>query len=125
MAKTCLRRFLMGLQKHGKGDWRNIARNFVITKAPTHVASHAQKYFIRQNSEGKGKRRPSIHDITTVHLMNTTPSDNERSPSQEKFTLLSPPQKSPSMPKILVDWKHSKNDGAVMIFGSTHGNLLL
>jgi hypothetical protein len=31
------------------------------------VASHAQKYFIRLNSQNKkDKRRASIHDITTV-----------------------------------------------------------
>ncbi|KAK9077931.1 hypothetical protein SSX86_001988 [Deinandra increscens subsp. villosa] len=62
------RRFLMGLQVHGKGDWRNISRNFVVTKTPTQVASHAQKYYARQHSDGKEKRRPSIHDITTAHL---------------------------------------------------------
>ncbi|KAL8192884.1 hypothetical protein R6Q57_027332 [Mikania cordata] len=66
------RRFLMGLQVHGKGDWRNISRNFVVTKTPTQVASHAQKYYARQHSDGKGKRRPSIHDITTIHLTRTT-----------------------------------------------------
>uniref|UniRef100_A0A7N0ZX60 Uncharacterized protein n=1 Tax=Kalanchoe fedtschenkoi TaxID=63787 RepID=A0A7N0ZX60_KALFE len=62
------KRFLMGLVKHGKGDWRNISRNFVRTKTPTQVASHAQKYFIRLNSGVKDKRRPSIHDITTGSL---------------------------------------------------------
>lgn len=62
----------MGLQVHGKGDWRNISRNFVVTKTPTQVASHAQKYFARQHADGKEKRRPSIHDITTVHLPRTT-----------------------------------------------------
>ncbi|XP_010553252.1 PREDICTED: transcription factor DIVARICATA-like [Tarenaya hassleriana] len=59
------RQFLMGLKKYGKGDWRNIARNFVTTRTPTQVASHAQKYFIRQLNGGKDKRRSSIHDITT------------------------------------------------------------
>ncbi|EPS69353.1 hypothetical protein M569_05416, partial [Genlisea aurea] len=63
--------FLMGLKKHGKGDWRNISRNFVITRTPTQVASHAQKYFIRQLSGGKDKRRASIHDITTLNLDQT------------------------------------------------------
>ncbi|RAL37324.1 unnamed protein product [Cuscuta campestris] len=68
--------FLMGLKKYGKGDWRNISRNFVVTRTPTQVASHAQKYFIRQISGGgKDKRRASIHDITTVNLVETqTPS---------------------------------------------------
>ncbi|KAJ6795215.1 transcription factor DIVARICATA-like [Iris pallida] len=70
--------FLMGLKKYGKGDWRNISRNFVYTRTPTQVASHAQKYFIRLNSGGKDKRRASIHDITTVNL----PENNPSSPSQ-------------------------------------------
>lgn len=62
------RLFLMGLAKYGKGDWRSISRNFVITRTPTQVASHAQKYFIRLNSQNKkDKRRASIHDITTVN----------------------------------------------------------
>ncbi|CAK8565884.1 unnamed protein product [Lathyrus sativus] len=64
--------FLLGLKKYGKGDWRNISRNFVITRTPTQVASHAQKYFIRQLSGGKDKRRASIHDITTVNLTETS-----------------------------------------------------
>ncbi|KAK4589152.1 hypothetical protein RGQ29_019943 [Quercus rubra] len=38
--------FLLGLQKLGKGDWRGIACNYVISRTPTQVASHAQKYFI-------------------------------------------------------------------------------
>uniref|UniRef100_A0A1J3EA82 Transcription factor DIVARICATA n=2 Tax=Noccaea caerulescens TaxID=107243 RepID=A0A1J3EA82_NOCCA len=64
------RRFLLGLLKYGKGDWRNISRNFVVSKTPTQVASHAQKYYQRQLSGSKDKRRPSIHDITTINLLN-------------------------------------------------------
>ncbi|CAN8237203.1 unnamed protein product [Cochlearia groenlandica] len=64
------RRFLLGLLKYGKGDWRNISRNFVGSKTPTQVASHAQKYYQRQISVAKDKRRPSIHDITTVNILN-------------------------------------------------------
>lgn len=58
--------FLIGLQKYGKGDWRNISRNAVVSRTPTQVASHAQKYYLRLNSGKKQKRRSSIHDITTV-----------------------------------------------------------
>ena len=60
--------FLLGLNKFGKGDWRSISRNFVISRTPTQVASHAQKYFIRLNSMSKkdNKRRSSIHDITSA-----------------------------------------------------------
>ncbi|PIA59245.1 hypothetical protein AQUCO_00400257v1 [Aquilegia coerulea] len=56
--------FLIGLQKYGKGDWRSISRNAVVSRTPTQVASHAQKYFNRINSDKKEKKRSSIHDIT-------------------------------------------------------------
>lgn len=61
------RLFLQGLSKFGKGDWRSISRNYVVTRTPTQVASHAQKYFIRLNSMNKDRRRSSIHDITSVN----------------------------------------------------------
>ncbi|XP_042052858.1 transcription factor KUA1-like [Salvia splendens] len=57
------RSFLMGLEKLGKGDWRGISRNFVTTRTPTQVASHAQKYFLRQASLNKKKRRSSLFDM--------------------------------------------------------------
>lgn len=55
--------FLKGLQKLGKGDWRGISRQFVQSRSPTQVASHAQKYFIRQSVTGKRKRRSSLFDL--------------------------------------------------------------
>ncbi|KAI3714584.1 hypothetical protein L6452_21541 [Arctium lappa] len=57
------RRFLTGLEKLGKGDWRGISRNFVTTRTPTQVASHAQKYFLRQATLVKKKRRSSLFDL--------------------------------------------------------------
>lgn len=57
------RLFLLGLQKLGKGDWRGIARNYVMSRTPTQVASHAQKYFIRQSNVSRRKRRSSLFDI--------------------------------------------------------------
>ncbi|CBI35519.3 unnamed protein product, partial [Vitis vinifera] len=62
--------FLEGLVKYGKGDWKSISRNFVITRTPSQVASHAQKYFARQRpgNMGKKRKRTSIHDITTDDL---------------------------------------------------------
>ncbi|XP_030947217.1 probable transcription factor At5g61620 isoform X2 [Quercus lobata] len=62
--------FLVGLEKLGKGDWRGISRNFVTTKTPTQVASHAQKYFLRHNNHNKRKRRPSLFDGGTNSDLN-------------------------------------------------------
>uniref|UniRef100_A0A1J3IB19 Transcription factor DIVARICATA n=1 Tax=Noccaea caerulescens TaxID=107243 RepID=A0A1J3IB19_NOCCA len=61
------RTFLIGLEKLGKGDWRGISRNFVVTKSPTQVASHAQKYFLRQATTLHHKRRrTSLFDMVSA-----------------------------------------------------------
>ncbi|KAG8382437.1 hypothetical protein BUALT_Bualt05G0077200 [Buddleja alternifolia] len=65
------RMFLLGLQKLGKGDWRGIARNYVISRTPTQVASHAQKYFIRQSNMSRRKRRSSLFDIVADESVDT------------------------------------------------------
>lgn len=67
------RMFLLGLQKLGKGDWRGIARNYVISRTPTQVASHAQKYFIRQSNVSRRKRRSSLFDIVADDTGDDTP----------------------------------------------------
>lgn len=64
------RMFLLGLQKLGKGDWRGISRNYVISRTPTQVASHAQKYFIRQSNVSRRKRRSSLFDIVAEESAN-------------------------------------------------------
>lgn len=72
------RLFLIGLRQYGKGDWRSISRNVVVSRTPTQVASHAQKYYLRQTSGGKKERkRSSIHDITSVDS-STIPVDHNR-----------------------------------------------
>ncbi|WOL16702.1 hypothetical protein Cni_G25490 [Canna indica] len=70
------RTFLIGLEKLGKGDWRGISRKFVKTRTPTQVASHAQKYFLRQTNPGKKKRRSSLFDVVVndkIIATETTP----------------------------------------------------
>ncbi|KAJ4973810.1 hypothetical protein NE237_006984 [Protea cynaroides] len=81
------RLFLLGLQKVGKGDWRGISRNFVKTRTPTQVASHAQKYFLRRSNLNRRRRRSSLFDMTPdtfigsgneeeqIHQENTTQTD--------------------------------------------------
>ncbi|CAK9136528.1 unnamed protein product [Ilex paraguariensis] len=64
--------FLIGLDRYGKGDWRSISRNVVVT-TPTQVASHAQKYYLRQTLVNKERKRSSIHDMTTTADSTTVP----------------------------------------------------
>eukprot|EP00249_Psilotum_nudum_P021299 c28058_g1_i1 orf=366-1493(+) len=77
------RTFLFGLQKLGKGDWRGISRHFVTTRTPTQVASHAQKYFIRQSTLNKKKRRSSLFDITSDGTFDSFPPDESCWSSRE------------------------------------------
>lgn len=102
----------MGLKKYGKGDWRNISRNFVGTRTPTQVASHAQKYFIRQLSCGKDKRRASIHDITTVNL-------------QENHIPLEEYKRSTSPEKCKFKWNLPNSESITMDFNQTHGDFFM
>ncbi|OIW17707.1 hypothetical protein TanjilG_29057 [Lupinus angustifolius] len=71
--------FLVGLQKVGKGDWRGISRNYVKTRTPTQVASHAQKYFLRRTNLNRRRRRSSLFDITT----DTVPMEEEQTQNQD------------------------------------------
>ncbi|XP_061347142.1 transcription factor DIVARICATA-like [Gastrolobium bilobum] len=107
--------FLLGLKKYGKGDWRNISRNFVITRTPTQVASHAQKYFIRQLSGGKDKRRASIHDITTVNLtetITTSSEDTNRSTSPQHSMMQQ--NSTATTPRTHFQWNNQPNAEGAM-----------
>ncbi|KAL5128975.1 Transcription factor DIVARICATA [Glycine soja] len=121
--------FLLGLKKYGKGDWRNISRNFVITRTPTQVASHAQKYFIRQLSGGKDKRRASIHDITTVNLTETiTTSCSEDTNRSTSPHVLSQPQRqnsTPTTPRTHFQWTNQSNTGVAMTLNPAHERVFM
>ncbi|CAM8991963.1 hypothetical protein QQ045_006108 [Rhodiola kirilowii] len=100
------RMFLLGLQKLGKGDWRGISRTYVITRTPTQVASHAQKYFIRQSNVSKRKRRSSLFDIVadeSGEMPMETVDENpltlqQHAESQSSFPL--PPVPTPQIPAV-------------------------
>ncbi|XP_042005825.1 transcription factor MYB1R1-like [Salvia splendens] len=59
------KRFLIGLGKLRRGDWKGISRNYVMTRTPSQVASHAQKYFLYQRklNHRPHLRRSSIFDM--------------------------------------------------------------
>ncbi|KAL3501269.1 hypothetical protein ACH5RR_035718 [Cinchona calisaya] len=78
------RLFLLGLQKVGKGDWRGISRNFVKTRTPTQVASHAQKYFLRRNNHSRRRRRSSLFDITTDTVLDSAMEDKTEEESMSQ-----------------------------------------
>ncbi|KAK4278322.1 hypothetical protein QN277_016185 [Acacia crassicarpa] len=60
--------FLLGVQKYGKGHWKNISEKAVGTRNATQVASHAQKFYIRQREkETIVHSRGSIHDFTLAN----------------------------------------------------------
>ncbi|XP_011043023.1 PREDICTED: transcription factor MYB1R1-like [Populus euphratica] len=87
--------FLLGLQKVGKGDWRGISRNFVKTRTPTQVASHAQKYFLRRSNQNRRRRRSSLFDITTDTFMISGGSSMEEDQVHQETPALALPQPQP------------------------------
>ena len=60
----------MGLVRFRKGDWKSISRFVVITRTPTQVASHAQKFFLRHNNSTKKdtKRKRSRNSILDINF---------------------------------------------------------
>ncbi|KAK1312330.1 Transcription factor DIVARICATA [Acorus calamus] len=118
------RLFLLGLKKYGKGDWRNISRNFVVSRTPTQVASHAQKYFIRLSSGGKDKRRSSIHDITTVNLVDQGPTSPSQSSSVTTVQPVSGGTPSIGMQEqfsLFFDSNRATSEGGNMFSTSPYG----
>ncbi|KAH7542286.1 transcription factor DIVARICATA [Ziziphus jujuba] len=100
-------------------------RNQVQTQ---NYCPQAQKYFIRQLSGGKDKRRASIHDITTVNLNDTrTPSpDSKGPPSPDQSSLLCQQSNSASIPRRSFQWiQPSSGGGANMGFNPTNGNIFV
>ncbi|CAM0885249.1 unnamed protein product [Alopecurus aequalis] len=56
--------FLAGIREHGTGKWQMLSRDFVTTRNASQIASHYQKYTIRQAKLRRNEcKRPSIHDM--------------------------------------------------------------
>ncbi|KAG6507521.1 hypothetical protein ZIOFF_032871 [Zingiber officinale] len=104
------RLFLMGLEKLGKGDWRGISRNFVTTRTPTQVASHAQKYFLRQNSLNKKRRRSSLFDVVATCENTSLPSDKASEAAAVDLNSSSKEQETIHLPSCLHQISNSYVD---------------
>ncbi|OIV99577.1 hypothetical protein TanjilG_17387 [Lupinus angustifolius] len=60
--------FIDGLRQYGRGKWKSISTNVLPSKTPSQIASHAQKYFLRQAASEKKRR--SIHDDNNINNIN-------------------------------------------------------
>lgn len=98
--------FLLGLQKVGKGDWRGISRNFVKTRTPTQVASHAQKYFLRRSNLNRRRRRSSLFDITTDSVA-VMPTDEQKVHEVKKTQAVLPP--------VHLENQNQVNNGSMLL----------
>ncbi|PHT49326.1 hypothetical protein T459_35585 [Capsicum annuum] len=58
--------FLRGLDIFGRGDWRSISRDCVITRTTTEVASHAQKLFNHINACSKQNRTARLSVLNII-----------------------------------------------------------
>lgn len=102
----------------------------MTSRTPTQVASHAQKYFIRQLSGGKDKRRSSIHDITTVNLIDTksnSPDNNKPTSPDNCIKVIQqtqPHSNMNGMDKALYDW-NLPNQGSLMAFNLPNSSQLM
>ncbi|XP_072983666.1 transcription factor MYB1R1-like [Typha latifolia] len=120
------RTFLAGLEKLGKGDWRGISRNFVTTRTPTQVASHAQKYFLRQINQGKKKRRSSLFDVvmndkvTKSEVSAALPPKKINGRKEEPDHLSQDNQMTPGSPLVIAP--QGVEASPVMLLMTDHGN---
>ncbi|XP_028770158.1 transcription factor MYBS3 [Neltuma alba] len=110
------RRFLVGLEKLGKGDWRGISRNYVTTRTPTQVASHAQKYFLRLAAVNKKKRRSSLFDMAGIEedvksaIGSSKSEDNDQKDPSLTLTMgLSLFEKRDKSEVTVPTWQHNNS----------------
>ncbi|KAL1813881.1 hypothetical protein ACET3Z_023946 [Daucus carota] len=81
--------FLIGLEKLGKGHWKGISKDYVPTKTPTQVASHAQKYYIRISGVEKKRASPFDNMFSVSNSpprLSTAASFNASEGSQQAMT---------------------------------------
>ncbi|GAB2280306.1 hypothetical protein Dimus_014947 [Dionaea muscipula] len=58
--------FLVGLDIYGRGNWKSISEEIVRSRIASQVASHAQKFYKRQEAREEDNKRYSIYDTNFV-----------------------------------------------------------
>eukprot|EP00002_Diphylleia_rotans_P020517 TRINITY_DN3978_c0_g1_i1.p1 TRINITY_DN3978_c0_g1~~TRINITY_DN3978_c0_g1_i1.p1 ORF type:complete len:348 (-),score=69.64 TRINITY_DN3978_c0_g1_i1:334-1377(-) len=121
-------KFLEGLERFGKGDWRSISRMYVPHRSPSQVASHAQKYFKRLQTEAKNAAKRAVleagfSDKAPTHKMARMSYEHNSSTilSQDNDKALAPTHSTRSTHSEDADC-HSWNDSSS---GSDISNLVL
>ena len=81
--------FLTGVRACGRGQWRQISKDFVQTRTPVQVASHAQKHFdkIARSTSKSGDEADGGATEKTKQIKQTTERAHEGRKMQE-LTLL-------------------------------------
>uniref|UniRef100_A0A7N0V768 Uncharacterized protein n=1 Tax=Kalanchoe fedtschenkoi TaxID=63787 RepID=A0A7N0V768_KALFE len=103
------RKFLAGLEKLGKGDWRGISKHFVPSRTPTQVASHAQKYFLRQHNLSKKRKGPSLCSPQTEDFSKTVWLKYASSYYSEAFCGRSSYLPSPMTNLLVANWLYNSS----------------
>ncbi|GLC75188.1 hypothetical protein PLESTF_001605000 [Pleodorina starrii] len=90
--------FLQGLRALGKGNWRAISRQYLPSRSPTQIASHAQKHFMRVAGATKRKSRFTALEtvevgapVKPVHASESGQSAQEYQHRKEQQTTSQPP----------------------------------
>ncbi|CAK7355504.1 unnamed protein product [Dovyalis caffra] len=89
--------FLNGLKRYGKGDWRSISRNCVVTRTPSQVASHAQKYFLRLQNSGNTEHKQK-YSSTSRHRRRNSSSSTSSTTSKAAESMAAAPSPQLSVP---------------------------
>ncbi|XP_057424634.1 transcription factor SRM1-like [Lotus japonicus] len=99
-------KLLEGIKKRGKGQWKQISSEFVKTKTPTQIASHAQKLYLHRNGTPKRRKRTSIYDLT-IDDIDLVPQQNQvpqlNAPLQQNWAQLDAPMQQLSSQQNQVD----------------------
>lgn len=93
-------RFLQGLPMFAHGPWKQFS-DFIGTRSPRQVQTHAQKYHQKIKRHERGLRKIRRKVVRTEHRIDRT----TRTPSSSVKTVKVEEEESPRSTDVLVDWE--------------------